>query len=168
MNTLAILFAVYILASVWCWRNYLFHLAWAGHNRLAPQSAEQRLHAPPSSGRFVAQPAPAAPSHGTVLALLAAGALLASSALAALPPRASEPSAPTIDATAAIQMPSDRHTGQTAAPTRPAPPTPARSPDPAEIPRVATGLVKNGEPQYPRFRHEPFHNPWVANMPARN
>jgi len=167
MNTLAILFAVYIFGLVWWWRNYLFYLAWSGHNRLTPQSAE-REHSPPTPGRTDAKPTLAAPSQGKVLGLLAATIWLTGNALAAQPPRASERSVPTTEATAAIQMPSDRRAGKTAAPTKPAPTTPVRLPDPAELPRVGTGLVKNGEPQHLRLRHEPFHNQWVANMPARN
>jgi len=164
MNTLAIFFTAYIVLWVWCWRSYLFHVAWSGHNRLAPQSAE-RLHALPTPDRTDAWPTPATLSQGPLLALLTISALLAGNALAAQSPPTSERSVATTDVTAEIQMPSEHLAGKTASPAKPAPTTPAQLPDPAELPRVDTEPVRS---QLPRFSHEPFHNQWVANMPTRN
>jgi len=156
MNILAILFVVTLGVFAWRW-----------HNQTAPPHTQPRASPPKTSAR-APKTTPAPRSHGTGLALLTTGALLAGNALAAQPLRAWERSVPTTDATPAIQMPSERLAGKTAAPTRPAPTTAAQLPDPAELPRVGTELVKNGEPPHLRLRHEPFHNQWVANMPARN
>jgi len=147
MNILAILFAVTLGVFAWRWHN----------QSVSPHTQPRVSPTKPSAMRPKAAQAPH--SQDTVLALLVIGALLAGIANAAEPPRASEHSVPATDATAVIQMTSDRSPGRTAAPTKPAPTPPARATDPAELPRVGTKPVK---PQLPPISREPFHNQWNA------